>query len=581
VLDPNRFDEALRRAEGLGLLKDPRRVDPADFGGVAALEGEVDVEGRRATLCVVLDSGFPLNLPHVFLRPPDSLGRLPHVDRRGKVCFSDSEGLVVDRRNPSGVLEEALGRAIGMLADGLTGRNHAEFSAEIEAYWREIEGVETACSMLDPGDDVSRLMVAIGQLDPAYRLYIASDQEDLSAYWNGKNLDGTLTLQHGLFLPLEPGTVIVPPPSTGPFWTVDEARRILLDGLSDENRRRLRKLTKRRARIKEYVVAALPHPSGGTALFGFRFDNPGKHHPLAGGAAVGQARPLRLLRRDRSYLVERGGGDSGLARKRVLLAGCGAVGGHLAFELARAGILDLTLVDPDHLTPENSFRHVLGRRRWGQLKSEALKREIEAELPYTHVACHTVRIERALLDRTLDLASYDLVILTLGNPTAELQINECLFGIHEGPVLLVAWVEPLGIGGHALLVGRARDGGCFECLYTSIAEASFSENRAAFAGVGQSFGRDISGCGTLYTPYGSLDAVRTAAMAAGLAVDALTGSERGSPLLSWKGDARAFTDAGFRLAPRFALSEAALAESRYAYRNDKCRVCGSESQQRP
>ncbi|MCC6175204.1 MAG: ThiF family adenylyltransferase [Chloroflexi bacterium] len=582
MLDPNRFDEVFRQAEDLGLVSQPRRVDATEFGGVAALEGEVDVEGRRATLCLVLDTGFPLKLPRFFLRPPDVLGLLPHVDRKGTVCFSDSEGIVLDRRNPLQIIEEAFERAMAVLADGVAGRNRADFGAEIEAYWRDITGVETACSMLNPGDEACRLVVAIGQIEENRRLYIARDEGDLAAYCNGKPLNGTFTLQRGLFLPLESGTPLIPPPSIGPFWTVEEARRILLGGLSDANRRRLRKLIKRRARIKEYVVASLPHPSGGAALFGFRFDNPGKRHPLAEGKAEGQVRPLRLLRRDRSYLVERGGGDAGLTRKRVLLAGCGAVGGHLAFELARAGVLDITLVDPDMLAPENSFRHVLGRRHWGQFKAQALKHEIEADLPYTRVACHTVTIEQAVLDRAINLADYDLIVLALGNPTIELQINEHLHEIQKGPPLLVTWVEPLGIGGHTLLTGETHDGGCFECLYTQTdGEASFVENRAAFAAPGQSFGRDISGCGTLYTPYGSADAVRTAVMATRLAIDALTGRELGSPLLSWKGDPDAFQAAGFRLAPRFSLSESALAETQYAYRNIGCRVCSPEVRQQP
>jgi hypothetical protein len=187
-----------------------------------------------------------------------------------------------------------------------------------------------------------------------------------------------------------------------------------------------------------------------------------------------------------------------------------------------------------------------------------------------------------VLDRTVDLANYDLIVLALGNPTVELQINEHLFGSQEGPSLVVTWVEPLGIGGHGLLVGGTRDGGCFECLYTQTNDgASFGENRAAFAAPGQSFGRDISGCGTLYTPYGSSDAVRTAVLATRLTIDALTGREPGSPLLSWKGDPDAFRAAGFRLAPRFAQSESTLHGTRYAYRNVGCRVCGPEARRQP
>ncbi len=263
--------------------------------------------------------------------------------------------------------------------------------------------------------------------------------------------------------------------------------------------------------------------------------------------------------------------------KRVLLVGCGAVGGHLAFQLARAGVLNLTLVDHDTLIPENSFRHVLGRRYWNRRKVEALKEEIESELPYVQIAAVPNTIEKALEDGSIKLANYDLLVLAVGNPTVELEINERVHALRNGPAVVFTWLEPLGIGGHALLAGNAPDGGCFECLYTSsLGNVQFLENRAAFAAPGQSFGRALSGCGSLFTPYGAMDAAKTATIAARLAVDALTGKELGNPFLSWKGDATDFVAEGFRLSPRFSATEEDLRRHRYGYKSAQCRVCNPQ-----
>src|SRR5205814_4221932 len=114
-------------------------------------------------------------------------------------------------------------------------------------------------------------------------------------------------------------------------------------------------------------------------------DDVHKRQPLHDEGTAGRLMPMYIQRWDHSYLVQRGGGTAALATKGVLLAGCGAVGGHLAFELVRAGVGALTLVDHDTLLPENSYRHVLGRRYWGRQKAEALKEEIEAQLPYVRV----------------------------------------------------------------------------------------------------------------------------------------------------------------------------------------------------
>ena len=210
---------------------------------------------------------------------------------------------------------------------------------------------------------------------------------------------------------------------------------------------------------------------------------------------------------------------------------------------------------------------------------EALKEEIESELPYVQVTASFNTIEKALAEGSIKLDNYDLLVLAIGNPTVELEINAQVHALRDGPAVVFTWLEPLGIGGHALLTRNASGGGCFECLYTSpVGSEKFVENRAAFAEAGQSFGRALSGCGSLYTPYGAMDAARTAAIAARLATDALAGKEPGNPLLSWKGDATDFIAEGFRLSPRFRATEDDLRRHRYAYRSTRCRICNAQEE---
>jgi molybdopterin/thiamine biosynthesis adenylyltransferase len=307
-------------------------------------------------------------------------------------------------------------------------------------------------------------------------------------------------------------------------------------------------------------------------VFGIWFDQVRGGHPLDMRETTARVRPFVLIRKDRRYLVQRGGADADLSEARVLVIGCGAVGGHVAFELARAGVGQITLVDHDRLTPENSFRHALGRRYWEKAKADALKTEIEAQLPYVRVSAVVLPIEVVLDRKAVALTDYDLVVLAIGNPTVELEINERLH--RAGRRGVFTWLEPFGIGGHALLVANDSDGGCFECLYTSLDETEQGlVNRAAFAAPGQAFGRAFSGCGSLHTPYGSMDAVQTAGLAARLALDALTHREQGNPLRSWKGDGEEFLGAGFAVSERYRASADELSRTQYAYRAPHCRVC--------
>lgn len=571
--DTNRLDAVLDAVEEHGLFRAPRRIDGSEIGDAVAMEGEVCADGQWVTLWLVLDSSFPLRLPLFFLRPWDALGFIPHVDQNGLICFAGPEGLVLDRRRPAQIVQEAFHRVVRVLTDGVTGRNAADFVDEFEVYWSRLPDGIAALSTLDPSDEIHRVTIATSKERP---MYVAESQGEISTFYNGASIGGKFTLQNALYLPLEPGTLIIPPRPDGPFWTVEEARNALLPGLSTTNQTRLRKLTKGRAGFREYVIVKLPRPSGGATLFGILYERVGEQHPLLEGGTARRLVPLQLQRLDRSYLIQRGGGTTDLASKRVLLAGCGAVGGHLAFELARAGMRDLTLVDPDTLLPENSYRHVLGRRYWREQKVKALKAEVEAQLPYVQITAIANSIEGALADGSVNLSDYDLLVLALGNPTVDLEINERLHAVRNGPAAVFTWLEPLGIGGHALLTNNVLAGGCFECLYTPPdGGIETLDNRAAFAAPGQSFGRALSGCGSLHTPYGSVDAVQTAALAARVAIDALVGKEQGNPLLSWKGEAAAFQEAGFRLSRRYNATEDELFRHRYAYRSDRCRICSA------
>nr|WP_276510132.1 ThiF family adenylyltransferase [Longimicrobium terrae] len=556
-----------------GVLLTPRILAPVG-GYAAALEGDVRVGPRRVKLRICLLDSFPGCLPHIYLMPWNALGFIPHVrEGDGYICFLDPEGVILDRARPAQVVTESLRRTIHLLEAGFGKTNQADFVDEFEAHWSRMPGATWLWSILEPETFVRS--VAVVETDNAMP-FVAANESALSAYWNGNTVPSPRKIRGAVYLPLEPGTLLIPPRSNGPMWSVAEAREKLLGALSEENRRLATSLIgSRKYTGAQDVIVGLPRPSGGFNLFGVRLPAADGLHPLLSSSSAGAVSPLALLRLERPFLVPRGGADNGLASKRVLLIGCGAVGGHVALELARAGVLELTLVDSDVLHPENTFRHVLGRRYWFIRKAEALKQEIQANLPYVRVRAFTDSIESVTSSGLIDIAAYDIVICALGAPTLELLLNEQLHLASRR--VIFTWVDPFGIGGHALLAGNAPGGGgCFSCLYTDPGAADAGiVNRASFAVAdpAKPFGRVLTGCGNLHTPYGSLDAVRTASLATRLAIDALTGKEPGNPLRSWKGDPAAYLDAGFELSKRFAASDDQLDRLRYEYRVSACPVC--------
>lgn len=74
-----------------------------------------------------------------------------------------------------------------------------------------------------------------------------------------------------------------------------------------------------------------------------------------------------------------------LATKKVLLAGAGSVGGHVAVALASSGVGSLQLADSDYLTTANLVRHVAAPYAVGYKKTHAVDAAIEGHAPWTTV----------------------------------------------------------------------------------------------------------------------------------------------------------------------------------------------------
>ncbi|MBE9257419.1 E2/UBC family protein [Dolichospermum sp. LEGE 00246] len=538
---------------------------------VWAIEGQVAIEGKNVTLCVGVDSNFFLSLPKVFLRPPNALGFIPHLEEDGYVCYLDSEGLLLNREDPTGILCDAIKKAVDVLQAGVSGRNQSDFMNEFGTYWRQISS-KTMLTFL-PADDVLRKIFVYTNNK---KLELAADEiSTVKAYFNteGQGLD-FLTRRTALYIPLKEDTFIIPPRPNHP-WSTEEIKTIVRKNLSEDNRRLLQHLGKK-WKSEELVILGFPRPRGGITLVGLQFSGVAGGHPLLSGRVQNLPVPINIQRCDPNYLLRRGGGQDEFSNFRVLVVGCGAVGGYVALALVQSGIKHLTLVDPDIFQLENTFRHVLGKKAEGQPKVTALKEEIESKYPYLSINTHQKYIQDAIREGLIDLSSFDLAIFATGNPTVELYANRLLHQLAEKPITVFTWLEPHGIGGHALLT-RPGKPGCLQCLFTSATATDTPlQNKSAFAAYGQSFGKDDLGCGSLYTPYTALDAQKTSESAVRLALDALSEREQSNPILSWKGNDNNFVAAGFQVSPRHQLSSDQLHASRYSYINSLCPVCGKQ-----
>jgi hypothetical protein len=217
-------------------------------------------------------------------------------------------------------------------------------------------------------------------------------------------------------------------------------------------------------------------------------------------------------------------------------------------------------------------RHVLGVRNLDNEKAVALTAQLRSRFPHLTFEARKSRIEDLLLDDSQFVTDVDLILFALGDETIERRLNRLLI---RGAPRIHAWVEPLGVGGHAFACGLSTPG-CFECLFRYDGRGALF-NSAAFVEPGQPIQRSLAGCAGTFSPFSAFDARRTALEAASVALAVLSGEQKESVLASWRGDRKDFENSGYRLSPRGADTRHGarvfLTSRDLAVR--ACNVCGS------
>lgn len=514
-------------------------------GSLVVATAKVSLGDRFIQIHIGLDPNFPNSLPIVLLDPKSISNCIPHVESDGFICYTEKDAVVINSLLPEEILAESIDMSIKVVKRGISGENKQDFIDEFDAYWRSYQSPLLIRSLIKPTENARKIVVArveskIGNTELAY----VSD-EDMTASDFGINLK-IKTRESGIYIPLQQGTFV--DLFSKKTLTEKDFQEITRENISVHNKKLLRHLT-RKNKKEEVVVFSLPRPSGGEVLFGVQFSGINGGHPLNNKGRAGKVTLLALERIDKLYLLPRGGASKSLQNKKVALIGCGAVGGRIAVNLAESGVLNLTLIDPDVMKPENIFRHVLGKEDIGKYKSEVLKLSLESQFPYTRVKSFAVKIEEAITRQLLDLSKFDLIVIATGDDNLSLKINREVIIENIRTPVIYSWLEAYGIGGHVLIT-NVEEKGCFQCLFTPLEGEGRFVNRASFALPGQSFTKDISGCANRFTPFSALDASTTAILAVRTSLKILNGTIQNNGLLSWKGEADQFISQGFQISDR-------------------------------
>lgn len=560
-----------RLVEATGCTEVPAHASPKK--GASDIVVELAAPRSEWQLRVELSTYDGTQLPNIYFESAAPL--LGHVSHSGKICINDEEGLSVDLERPVDVVVAAIKDAITTLDEATLDHEkqpHAGLLAEMEGYWNSMAKSAAADSFVKI-DTTAREVYAVIDGDARKQTVYAfiDDKTTESASYGGRAQVEGKTKVCSLYLPL--ATPIIPPapgqPLPGDFLVglgaaLAPGDKQLLSGIAE------RKLSNKRWL---YLLISQPRPRGGRATYALAVRRDSQT-PLFEENHPNELRPLGVIRHDTAHVRERGGASLKLADAHIVVIGCGSLGSRIAELLALSGLERLTLVDPDQLTSDNIFRHVLGGSEIGQNKAKAMATHLQQRLPGIKV----IPFKGSLLEweKQHDSEFIDGVILALGNPSVERAFAKRWRQSPYTRFAVVSWLEALGLGGHSVLFSKTREG-CLECLYRSSEGQSSLMSRTSYLEPNQRVSRNLTGCGGAFTPFSALDAVKTAEQAVKLCLRALAG-EATLAYLSWKGDAAAAlaekirTSSWYQRVP--SVFEATEADSLFSC---SCPVCGAHA----
>lgn len=210
---------------------------------------------------------------------------------------------------------------------------------------------------------------------------------------------------------------------------------------------------------------------------------------------------IRVKRLDRDRIFTRGGSitTQNIARNDIKIAiiGCGALGGSLAFKLAKNGIRNFILIDNQELSIDNIGRHICGMKYVGNDKVNAVKEIIIEQIP----DCNIEIYRQNIMENLSLLESANFIVSALGSDgtTFEHFYNQ----IGNKP-RIYTWFEG-HIAGHSVLIKDT----------PNVDMGKLNENiRVVKDGFESQLNIKETGCNEFYTPYSYLDAEQTVNMAA-------------------------------------------------------------------
>lgn len=540
----------------------------AEYSGNILLENCDKIE-----MIISFSTDFPLTLPDIFL--VDNNKFRAHVGTEGKICLFDSSAILIKQDMAAQLVIDCFDQAVKILNIQPGSKTYnKEVCREFNSYWRSIRNRITY-SCLDTKDiKYAEIPIVI-----SHGISIVGNTKDEAEVILRNNFglvsDKDDFERTCLVIRIRAGSSMIPLAKQFK-WSV--VRRYIVENTSSSVRRQFKKfLGKQVKHYVRYIILVYPADEG-DILFGFRIEFNNSRYLKIGCNQMCRVENVFVERIDFEYLTMRGGAMSELKEKRVLLLGCGSIGGYIANNLCQAGIMNIDILDNDLFRPENVHRHWLGfdsisPKKYGY-KADLVKEKLETMYPYADIdpLNYKDRSAQKFISDEKRLRQYDIIISALGEPTINLEINRILNDYNIDVPFVSCFNEPYGVGGHVISI-NIDNKSCLQCLYTDVISSDLVQFRGGFVAPEQNFKKNLSGCSGAFVPYSCLDSQQTALLASRQSIGILTGTYINNSVSSWIGESEELLRRGFYLSERYLANINKSSIIIEAITNQNCSIC--------
>jgi len=516
------------------------------------------ISGNRVNFLICFPRYFPDYFPDIFLKLQEGqLIPFPHIDKRGFVCTVDKETSSPNTKDPTELAITLIDKAIGIYRAGLDGRNAADFRDEFLAYWiQEAHPMAKIQSMFSPGDTPKTLFYVYKKTGNELEGYVFESRQD----FRDSNIIQNLKIEEFkereiLYIPLNDYDLhpfsskirkIVKAIKANKFKNINKA----IDNtyqLCDEHPLFLSSIYHNDSFV---VFGWEPRYSANIKLPGFRA------RKLSFFLAVLFAQGMRAFvkynieRTDKQRLFGRVGEQLDQSHEsKLLIAGCGSIGSHLAMGLAKAGFSKFALVDNDCLSLENIARHLCGFSFVNSKKVKAVQNFLYSHFPYLECSIYDNDILDLISENAAVPGDVNLNIIAIGKTQVELRCDQ-----FTNQDCLYIWVEPFGVAGHAIYI-PSNANVQLSTFYTKSLEYKLQVITNSL-----DFYKRESGCQSTFVPYSFTQIEIFVSVVIGEIIEILRKPDSSPKALVWIGALKAFKNKGIKINNRFLDKEMQLIE---------------------